>query len=79
MSNKNNFTLKSMHIFYRDFGDDNCKYSGSIAFSNDDGDEFSFNLDNERTQKYLGLIKEDVIKTAAELGENMAIALTDSQ
>lgn len=51
------------------------KYSGKIEFE-DGKHEFSFKLDDKRCNQFLDLIREDVIKTATELGNQLAAAIT---
>lgn len=73
-----NFTLETLYIRRVQWGDEKDLLKGKITFKDKEGDnEFTFELDTERTKKYIDLIKEEVISSASELADKLNESLKD--
>jgi hypothetical protein len=48
------------------------RYVGKISFENGDGESFNLKIPKEMTTRYMDLMREDIIKTADELGSKIA-------
>jgi len=48
------------------------RYEGSITFSNNEGESFTFRVDQFQAQKFLNIVGEEIVKTASTLGDKVA-------
>lgn len=64
--------LDKITIEYKSFGKHKGKYVGEVRFENNEYESFKFNIYPEMAEKYLNLIKGEVIKSANELGDKLS-------
>lgn len=67
--------LKAIHISFREYGEYKGKYVGKIEFANRQQEAFSFNITDEKATQFLNLIRDNVIDSAAKLGERLMQSL----
>lgn len=48
------------------------RYEGRITFSNNEGESFTFKVDQFQAQKFLDIVGAEIIKTASTLGDKIA-------
>ena len=65
------WVLERLEIKRELWGDDKGKYKGEIKYSNGK-DEFKFSLNPTLARLYLDLIKDTVVASANQLGENLS-------
>lgn len=68
------WVLERIEIKRELWGDDKGKYKGEIRYSNGK-DQFTFALNPTLARLYLDLIKDTVVASANQLGENLAQSL----
>jgi hypothetical protein len=66
--------LERIEIKRELWGDDKGKYKGEIRYSNGK-DQFTFALNPTLARLYLDLIKDTVVASANQLGENLSKSL----
>jgi hypothetical protein len=64
MEKKEFLQLKSLYVNKRTYWPDVWKYHWKITFSNEEEDEFTFNIQDEEMKKFLSVISKQVEKTA---------------
>jgi hypothetical protein len=69
------WVLDSIRIDRINYGSDAGKYKGSIHFTNNESDEFTFRLNPTLANAYLELIKDTVVLSANELAEKLKQSL----
>lgn len=73
------WVLESIRIDLIGYGEDRGKYKGTIRFTNQDGDEFTFRLNPTLAGAYLELIKDTVVLSANELAEKLQQSLNQNK
>jgi hypothetical protein len=73
------WVLESIRIDLITYGNDKGKYRGSIRFSNNDFDEFTFKLNPTLANVYLELIKDTVVLSANQLAEKLQKSLNENK
>jgi hypothetical protein len=68
------WTLRSIEIKQETWGENKGKYVGEIRYSNGK-DQFTFSLNPTLARVYLDLIKDTVVASANQLGENLSKSL----
>jgi hypothetical protein len=68
------WTLRSIEIKQETWGENKGKYVGEIRYSNGK-DQFTFALNPTLARVYLDLIKDTVVASANQLGENLSKSL----
>jgi hypothetical protein len=68
------WTLRSIDIKQETWGENKGKYVGEIRYSNGK-DQFTFSLNPTLARVYLNLIKDSVVASANQLGENLSKSL----
>lgn len=71
MTDKDKLTLKSFHVYFRDYWEDKWKYTGSIEFSNWSWDKFVFNIEDEEVKEYMWFIAKRIEKTASTFTQKL--------
>lgn len=67
--------MKSIKIEYQDWGDYKGKYVGKIQFENRDNEAFMFNIKPDTAERYMSLIKDELVDSANHLGERLLESL----
>lgn len=68
--------LNTLELKVGKFGTEKGKVTGKISFINGAAESFYLNLTSEVSNKFLDLIREEVIETTNLLGERIANSLT---
>lgn len=79
MENQTTWKLESIRIDLISYGDDKGKYKGSIRFTNNTGDEFTFRLNPTLANAYLELIKDTIVLSANELADKLQKSLNQNK
>src|SRR5882672_3972961 len=73
--NDSQWRLKSINISFQEWGEYKGKYIGKIEFANRTNEAFSFNITDEKTHQFLSLIRDNVVDSAANLGQRLMQSL----
>ncbi len=72
---KETFILKSLGISIVEYGNDKGKYRGRITFVGNKQTEFGLQIKPEDIQKFINLIKGQIIESANDLANKLQISL----
>lgn len=67
--------LKSITISFQEWGEYKGKYTGKIEFANRTNEAFTFNITDEKALQFLALIRDNVVDSAANLGQRLMQSL----
>lgn len=73
--NDDQWRLKSLNISFMEWGEYKGKYVGKIEFANRQQEAFTFNIPAEKSNEFLALIRDNVVGSAARLGERLINSL----
>ena len=74
----NEWKLQSLRIEFKNgytYDKSVDRYEGNITFSNNEGESFTFKVDQFQAQKFLDIVGEEIVKTASSLGDRVAKSL----
>lgn len=72
---KDDWHLKSIHLYFQDYGEDKGTYKGTIEFENGESEGFKFRITPKMAHKYINLISKDIVKGASSLGTRLLESL----
>ena len=73
--NEPGWKMKSLSIYFNEYGDYSGKYTGKVQFENRQNEAFVFNLSPQRCEEYLRLIKDELVGAASSLSERLLQSL----
>jgi len=71
----NDWRLQSLSITYNEWGEHKGLYTGAAKFVNGTKMDINFKLDQEKSNRFLALIQDEITNHAKELGAMLVVSL----
>lgn len=74
-NSKDTWRVKSIYMYFVNYGEDEGSYQGNIEFENGQDESFKFKIWPGMANTYIKLISEDIVKGASNLADKLLDSL----